>query len=172
MDLGAHTDEELMVRVQQGDEAAYGTLFQRHQRTVYGFLLRKTRDPERASDLFQETWLKVHRGRQTWKRGQPFRPWVFGIALNSFRDAGRKDSRTIDTVDVELQHPTRREAHEDRLTLEAAIDKLPDTLRDAFLLGVVHGLDHNEVAEQLTISPDNARARISRARASLRKLLA
>lgn len=172
MDLGAKSDEELMVRVQQGDEAAYGALFQRYQRPVYGFLLRKTRQVEQASDLFQETWLKVHRGRHTWKRGQRFKPWLFGIAMNAFRDSGRKDGRTIQTVDVEFDHPTRREAHEDRLTLEAAIDTLPDSLRDAFLLGVVHGLDHNEVATQLQISPDNARARISRARAALRKVLA
>ena len=172
MDLAAKTDEELMVRVQQGDEAAYGVLFQRHQRTVYGFLLRKTRQTERASDLFQDTWLKVHRGRHTYKKGQAFKPWLFGIALNTFRDAGRKDQRTLPTVDTEVQHASRPDDHAGRLTLEAAIDTLPETLRDAFLLGVVHGLDHNEVAQQLDISPDNARARISRARAHLRKTLA
>jgi RNA polymerase sigma-70 factor (ECF subfamily) len=57
------------------------------------------------------------------------------------------------------------------MDLEQAIGALPENLREAFLLGVVEGFDHREVAGQLEISPDNARARISRARARLRELL-
>jgi RNA polymerase sigma factor (sigma-70 family) len=168
MDLAQKTDEELMVLTQQGDAAAYEALFKRHDRAVYGFLLRKTRRPEYARELFQETWLKVHRGRHTYRSGQAFRPWLYGIALNATRDAGRQANRRVDTVELSIDKPVAAERHADRLTLEHAIDQLPDTLRDAFLLGAVHGLDHREVAEQLDISPDNARARISRARAFLR----
>jgi RNA polymerase sigma-70 factor (ECF subfamily) len=57
------------------------------------------------------------------------------------------------------------------MDLEAAIGSLPENLREAFLLGAVEGFDHREVAAQLEISPDNARARISRARARLREIL-
>ncbi len=168
MDLDKKTDEDLMVLTQQGNAAAYEVLFKRHDRAIYGFLLRKTRQPEYASELFQETWLKVHRGRHTYRQGQAFRPWLYGIALNATRDAGRQASRRVDTVELSIDKPVAAERHADRLTLEQAIDLLPDTLRDAFLLGAVHGLDHREVAEQLNISPDNARARISRARSFLR----
>ena len=171
MDLARKTDEELMLLVQQGNAAAYEVLFGRHKAAVYGYLVRRTRQPELARDLFQETWLKVHRGRHTYRQGQAFRPWLFGIALNAARDSGRQASRRVDTVEMTLDKPMAPERHEDRLTLEKAIDALPETLRDAFLLGAVHGLDHREVAAQLDISPDNARARISRARAFLRKHL-
>ena len=58
-----------------------------------------------------------------------------------------------------------------RLQLESAIAQMPSSLRDAFLLGVVEGFDHREVAAQLDISPANARARISRGRAWLRRYL-
>lgn len=160
-----------MVRVQQGDTAAYDALFARHSRSVYGYLLRRTREPELASEIFQETWLKIHKGRHTYRRDQRFRPWLFGIALNAARDAGRRSARRIETVDTEAEFVVPRDRHEERLTLEAAIDRLPEKLRDAFLLGAVHGLDHREVAAQLDISPDNARARISRARAALRQIL-
>ena len=50
-----------------------------------------------------------------------------------------------------------------RMDLEQAIAALPENLREAFLLGVVEGFDHKEVAAQLDIRPDNVRARISRA---------
>ena len=76
---------------------------------------------------------------------------------------------------VVVRHPTHllpdHPRPDTRIHLEAAIAGLPETLRDAFLLGVVEGFDHREVADQLGISPDNARARISRARAWLRKRL-
>ena len=58
-----------------------------------------------------------------------------------------------------------------RLHLEKVVAELPDALRDAFLLGVVEGFDHHEVAAALEITPDNARARISRARRLLRAAL-
>ncbi|MCB9746158.1 MAG: sigma-70 family RNA polymerase sigma factor [Alphaproteobacteria bacterium] len=171
MDLDQLSDEELMERVQADDAAAYRVLFDRHNRTVYGYLLRKTRQPELAAELFQETWLKVHRARSTWNPGQAFRPWLFSIAVNTRRDSGRRDQRRIDTVELTRPTPAPRNRPEERLTLEAAIDKLPEPLREAFLLGAVHGFDHNELAEQLGISAANARARVSRARKALRELL-
>jgi len=171
MDLRSLSDEALMEHVQQGSRPAYETLFTRHKGAVFGLLVRRTRNRERANDLFQETWLRVHRGRHTYKTGQRVKPWLMGIALNTARDAGRKDQRTIDTVEMTMDRPAMRSDHAARMTLEQAIADLPPNLKDAFLLGAVHGLDHNEVAARLDISPANARARISRARKNLRDKL-
>ncbi len=172
------TDEELMARIQAGDEASFAELFERYDALLYGFLLRRTRDPERAGELFQETWLNVHRGRRTWREGHPFRPWLFGIALNAMRDADRRSGRRVRTVALSPDSGAQRSSArtgpgrpELRMTLEDAVHALPDTLREAFLLGAVLGFDHREVARQLGITPANARARISRARAKLRALL-
>lgn len=171
MDLRSLSDEELMHAVQCDDRAAYQVLFERHRGASYGFLVRKVRNPERAADLFQETWLRVHRGRATFTQGQRFKPWLFSIALNATRDSGRRQSRQVDTIELTLDKPAPSRDHTQRMTLEAAIDGLPENLRDAFLLGAVYGLDHNEVAAQLQISPANARARLSRARKLLRERL-
>jgi RNA polymerase sigma-70 factor, ECF subfamily len=165
------SDEELMVRVQEGDGAAYRTLFDRHHERVYGYLVRRVRSPELARDLFQETFLSVHRARHTWAAGRSFRPWLYGIATNAVRDHFRRTARR--PIEVELDrvpaatHPNPVGA----LQLERAIGRLPEPLREAFLLGAVEGFDHNEVAHQLGINPDAARARISRARAQLRAFL-
>ncbi len=166
------TDEELMHAVQQGDASAYEALFNRHQRSVYGYLRRRVRDEQHASDLFQETWLNVHRGSHTFRADQRFKPWLFGIAVNTVRDAYRKQGRRIHTTELTREPgvpPKTR--HAERMTLEAAIDTLPGHLKEAFLMGAVQGFNHREVAASLDISPDNARARISRARAHLRKVL-
>ena len=160
-----------MTQVQAGDAVAYRALFERHQARVYGFLVRRTRDRDLAADLYQETFLRVFRSRHQWQPGRPFRPWLFGIAANAARDKARYQSRRPIEVGVEdWDAPVRPSVH-DRLELEQAIGRLPDSLREAFLLGVVEGLDHNELAGVLDISPANARARISRARRQLRDWL-
>jgi RNA polymerase sigma-70 factor (ECF subfamily) len=161
-----------MARVQQGDPQAYEVLFERHHARVYGYLLRKTRSPQVAADLYQDTFLRVYRARHTWQQGRPVRPWIFGIAANASRDHARKVRRL--PQEVELSPSLRGDGGArpiERMDLEQAIGALPENLREAFILGVVEGFDHREVADQLEISPDNARARISRARARLRELL-
>lgn len=161
-----------MERVQNGDAAAFRVLFDRYQGRVHSYLLRRTRDREQAAEVYQETFLKVYRARNSWNPERPFRPWLFGIAANTARDRARRSARR--PVEVELhdwQEQSTRPDHAERMALESAISALPDTLRDAFLLGAVEGFDHREVAAQLDITPANARARVSRARAWLRRYL-
>ncbi|MDP6933734.1 MAG: RNA polymerase sigma factor [Myxococcota bacterium] len=159
-----------MERIQAGDTAAYRQLFQRYRAPLYGFLVRRVGDREVAGDLFQETFLRVHRASGTWRRGRPVRPWLYSIATNAARDHARRGSRRIEeTGEIVTAGP--RDTPEVRMTLEACIAALPDNLREAFLLGVVEGFDHNEVAEQLEISTSNARARVCRARLKLREML-
>jgi RNA polymerase sigma-70 factor (ECF subfamily) len=160
-----------MERVAAGDAAAFSVLFARHEAPVYRFLLRRTDSAEAAGDLYQETFLRIYRARAAYRRGAPFRPWLYGIALNAARDAARKQRRSPLTV-VPDELPggpaPRPDAHID---LRGLLTQMPEGLRDAFLLGAVEGLDHNEVAEILAISPANARARISRGRVWLREAL-
>lgn len=159
-----------MQRVQNDNRLAYRELFERHSARVYGFLMRRTRDQQLADDLFQETFLSVYRARGTWKEGRKFRSWLFAIASNVSRDHARRARRQPETTDADFVQPVYPRS-DTRIHLEEAIAGMPDTLRDAFLLGVVEGFNHREVAEQLSISPANARARISRGRAWLRDYL-
>ena len=161
-----------MRRVQQGDKSSYHTLFDRHHRAIFGYLRRYASSEPRTEELFQETWLKVYRARQTWQPTQAFKPWLYQVATNTARDASRRTARRIDEVPVDREHENiKTQKVTSTMDLEAAIEALPDHLREAFLLGPVHGFDHKEIAGMLDISPDNARARISRARTTLRSQL-
>jgi RNA polymerase sigma-70 factor (ECF subfamily) len=171
MTLSACTDEDLMLQVQQGDEQAYSELFARHKRSVFGYTSRFIRDEARAQEVFQDTWLKVHRSRHTYRQGARFKTWLFTIAANTTRDAYRSSQRRIQTVDSPVEARSANHRPSDHADLHTAIEGLPDSLREAFYMGAVQGFDHNEVAEALGISPANARARISRARAQLREIL-
>lgn len=166
------SDEELMDRVQQGDAQAFEALFQRHRGAIYGYALRMVRHPEAAEDVFQDTFLQVHRARATWSsRDGTFRSWVYRIATNRIRDGARRSARRPEVLGEEPVSPVVSDHVDDRIYLDRLLGQLPEHLREAFLLGAVQGFDHNELAEVLEITPDNARARVSRARSRLRELM-
>lgn len=170
-----------MVLVQAGNRDAFGALFARYQRPIWSWLARRTGDRELSAELYQETFLRVWRSAKTFRAGQPVKPWIYRIAANVARDKFRREQRRIDTTEFEEGRSTDtfwrqgghgRDAHPlSGVDLERAILRLPDTLREAFLLGPVQGLDHNELAEALQITPANARRRVSRARAQLRDII-
>lgn len=161
-----------MRRVQQGDKSSYHTLFDRYNRAIFGYLRRYSPTEPIAEEMFQETWLKVYRARHTWHTNQAFRPWLYRVATNTARDTSRRTTRRIEEVPADREHenPLARDTTK-ALDIETAVHQLPEHLKTAFLLGPVHGFDHKEIAEMLDITPDNARARISRARAALRNEL-
>lgn len=172
-----------MQLVQAGNQDAFSALFARYRGPVWSWLARRTGDRELSAELYQEAFLRVWRSAHTYKVGQPVKPWLFRIAGNVARDRFRRERRRIDTTELDEQlggetfwrpEGTSVRVGGDPLSgvdLERAVLSLPDTLREAFLLGAVQGLDHNELAEALDISPANARRRVSRARARLREIL-
>ena len=163
-----------MLAIQDGNASAFESLFGRYERSLYGFLVRRTGSRDAAAEAFQDTFLKVYRARHTWDPSRPVRPWLFGIAVNTLKDRARRLQRRPQPVKLEdwdapaAEHSSRTDA---RLALERGLAAMPDSLREAFVLGAVQGFDHNEIASMLEISPANARARISRGRAWLRRFL-
>jgi RNA polymerase sigma-70 factor (ECF subfamily) len=161
-----------MERVQAGEEAAFAALFSRYRLSLYGYIRRMVHRSEVADELFQDSFLNVHRFRSSWKPGQSsFRAWLYRIATNLIRDKGRAQQRRPELL---VDDPAASIPHADpisKMALERALSQLPENLRDAFLLGALEGLDHHELALALSIEPDNARARLSRARTRLRELL-
>ena len=164
-----------MLAIQAGNASAFEALFGRYERSLYGFLVRRTGSRDAAAEAFQDTFLKVYRARNTWDPSRPVKPWLYGIAVNTVKDRARRLQRRPEPVSLEdWDAPTAERSGriDARLALERGIAEMPDSLREAFVLGAVQGFDHNEVASTLQISPANARARISRGRAWLRRFLA
>src|SRR5687767_3432918 len=85
-------DDQLMVRIQDGDARAFRELMDRHQGPLIGFFFRNTRDAQMAEDLAQETLLRVY--DQSWDylpQGR-FRGWMYRIGRNLLIDNVRKQS--------------------------------------------------------------------------------
>jgi len=77
------SDETLMARYADGDARAFGELFRRYEPRAYASFLKRTASPERAQDLYQELFLRIHRARDRYDAERPFAPWLFQIAQST-----------------------------------------------------------------------------------------
>src|ERR1019366_5405816 len=83
----------LMARYQQGDSAAATALVKRLSPQLHRFFLMQFVSRRHADDLLQETWLRIHEVRHTYRPSQPVLPWLYAIARNIRVDHYRKAHR-------------------------------------------------------------------------------
>jgi RNA polymerase sigma-70 factor (ECF subfamily) len=179
MTLQPPTDTALWHRARDGDEEAFGTLFDRHSRTVYNFCFRRTADWSAAEDLTSVVFL------ETWKRRRKVRmesgsllPWLYGVAtnlLNNHRRSLRRHRDALARIPVLPSSPDDAEEISARLDAErqmrqvlASIKALPRRDREVLALCVWEGLGYTEAAAALGIPVGTVRSRLARARARLR----
>jgi len=96
-----NTDKSIIEAHCQGDPAAFGELVRRYGDSVLGYLIRMSRNREKAEDLFQETFKRVHEKAHTF-RGPQFKGWLFRIATNVALDGLRRGKR-IKTISLNQQ---------------------------------------------------------------------
>src|SRR5689334_12916300 len=85
--------ELLMVHYQQGDFDSASGLVHSLGPQLHRFFLARFSSREEADDLLQETWLRIHQVRHTYRRGEPVLPWVYAIARHVRVDHYRKVRR-------------------------------------------------------------------------------
>src|SRR5262245_30875771 len=92
-----------------GSARAFDELYQRVAPRLFGYLVRLTRNRERAEDLVQTTFTKVHRARASYLQGAPFLPWIFAIARRSFLDDRRLARNRSEDLSTDGTLPEPRE---------------------------------------------------------------
>ena len=83
-----------MIRYQQGESTAAAELVRRVSPQLHRYFLAQMASRRHADDLLQETWLRVHEARHTYRGGEPLLPWLYAIARYTRVDHYRKASRT------------------------------------------------------------------------------
>jgi RNA polymerase sigma-70 factor, ECF subfamily len=178
-------DPELIASAAAGDRAAFDLLVARHQASVYRFAFMLTRDPAKAEDALQETFLSAWRGAGSYRAEAAARSWLLTIARNAVsrlhrRRAGEpEDFAPLDELgemagwgageDPEAA-AIRRQDHG---RLSRALQSLSDHDREILVLRDLEGFSGEETAEVLGISLPAMKTRLHRARlrlaAALRK---
>ena len=184
-------DEALMTAYARGDAAAFGRLYDRHERPVHRFFLRQGIAAAQADDLLQETWLAVVRSAGSYVAAARFTTWLYLIARRKLIDHRRSDrghasldeaandpddgaaidGETMidriadsDVVRPDVQAMSRQQA----MTLIAAVEALPAAQREAFLLHVDGDLTLAEIATLTDSGVETAKSRLRYAMKRLR----
>ena len=167
----------LMTRYQAGQIEAFDRLYARLAPGLRARLVSLSRDPARADDLLQETFLQIHRARHTYDPDRPVEPWAYAIARHVFLMDRRGRSRRREQCHVEagqageLQWPSHDAAVTAHDEVRRALATLTPGTRQAVLLHHVGGWSFREVGARLGIRDAAAKLRASRGLASLREWL-
>ena len=170
--LPNQTDEELMARYANGDSNAFDELFKRYEGKIYGFLRLKVKDATKQKDVFQDTFLRLHKYRSRYSPKLAFKPWLFTLCYSSVIDAARRDSRSNEVFEEEqtIAVDSSMTASENLVQLNEIMRRLPAREQRALSLRFIQGFSFEEIAAKLTTTSVNVRKITSRAIGQLRIL--
>lgn len=152
-------EKEYISRYLKGDIDALGQLVEQTQRPLYSFIIKMTEGRGDADEIFQEVWTRAIRNLQRFKTGN-FMGWLFRIAHNCIIDSYRMQKKNIslqdpgtDEIELEqqLSSPTIKpddEAADHDLgeKIQSAVQTLPDSQREVFLMRTEADLPFKEIA--------------------------
>ena len=162
-----------------GSTSALGELYRRHSGRVYALALRMTRNAADAEDLTQEVFIHLLRKIETFRGESRFTTWLHRLTANlvlmHFRSPTiRRERQLIDDASDAVFARSQRLSNAqlvDRVALKSALAQLPAGCRSVFVLFVIEGHRHDEIANLLGCSIGTSKSQLYRARIKLRRLL-
>jgi len=172
--MGPDSDlAELMANYQQGDSAAAAVLVRRLSPQLHRFFLMQYVSRTHADDLLQETWMRIHQARHTYRRSEPLLPWLYAIARHVRIDHYRKQHRTQsreERIDEGFDIAAASDAPGRTPDIESLLGALPESQREVLVMLKVSGMSLEEVARATSSSVGSVKQKAHRAYETLRKL--
>lgn len=179
---------EWIARILQGERDLFHELIRPYERVVYLTAMSVLRDTSEAEDAAQEAMIKAYRGLRRFRGDAKFSTWLTSIALNEARSRLRKSARvkvqSLDDAEPEEDYtpflvadwreiPSETlERKELAMHIERAIEGLPPSYREVFLLRDKEEMSIEEIAQALGVKANLVKVRLFRARMMLQKQLA
>ncbi len=151
-----------------------------HQNALYNYALKMARNTDDAQDLVQETYYKAYRSYHQFENATNSKAWMFMILKNTFINNYRKSKREPGKVDYDeiedfYENIKSDQTRDSNLDLEFyqnllddelsdALAKLPENMREVYLLCDLEGYTYEEIAELVNIPIGTVRSRLHRAR--------
>jgi RNA polymerase sigma-70 factor (ECF subfamily) len=192
---GGAADERNDRSLETGAESfqTFDALVAAYEKKIFNVIYRILGDYEEAADLTQETFISAFRAFDRFRGDSKVYTWLYQIAINHcrnrLRQRGRARALHIESLDqpreweedseggsrdiADLTHAphTVLEEKELRERILRAVESLPPDYREVVVLREIQGLSYNEIADATSLSLDNVKTRLSRARAMLRRKL-
>ena len=183
-----HDEAELVTELQAGSETAFDWLVTHYHGPVYNLVLGMLGDTADAADAAQEVFLKAFKGIRHFRQGSSLKTWLYRIAIREALNSRRWFKRhlqkcvsidaepqegfaSIDVEDLSATPFDQLAAQEIQITVQGALQQVPDVFRSAVILRDLEGLSYEEVAEVLEVSVGTVKSRILRGRRALKEIL-
>ena len=172
------SDADLIQQTLAGDQDAFGLIVARYKKSLYNVIYNLVREPQEASDLFQESFLKLYKSLSSYRPEYKFYTWAVKIATNTCLDRLRQ--KRIEPVPVEEaedlpgQEPTPEESYlswERAARVRDAVRRLPETYRTPLVLFHQENLTYEEIVAILNLPLSIVKNRLYRGRLMLREEL-
>lgn len=180
-------DNALVRRALKGDRKAFEMIILRYQQPLLNYLGRLTGDREQAQDFTQEVFLRVHSSLSSFEPRFKFSTWLFKIASNFMIDFWRKkrisavsldrarsDEETLLSLQVPDAGPQvakKYELAQIKKRIEAALERVPEELRELFVLRHINEFSYEEIAEIKELPVGTVKNRVFQTKEILRGLL-
>jgi RNA polymerase sigma-70 factor (ECF subfamily) len=172
----AADEKEIVRRFQRGEPGAFEQLYAQYGDRVYRFCYRLCGHVADAEDLAQEVFVAAYQGLDRFAGRSSVNTWLSRIALyrwRRLRGAAPMETTLLDeATEAVAIGADPALARIERLSLEDALDRLPDPLRETFLLVKAEGLKYREAAQVLGVPLGTVQSRVHDAVFRLRALLA
>ncbi|WP_339312946.1 RNA polymerase sigma factor [Paenibacillus sp. FSL M7-0896] len=178
------TDKQLVEGCKSGQQEHLEFLIVRYRDDLYRFCRHLTLNRQDAEDLFQEVWVRVLRKLEKYDAERPFKPWLFQVAFNMYRDRYRKWKSvyalwTWLSSDAELIHirdpaPLAEEdllRHEEHRHLEECLRSLPKRYLAPLILYYYEEFSYEGIAEVLGVPLGTVKSRLNHGKKLLHKLM-
>lgn len=174
-----NNEYELVLRLRNGNIAAFDTLFETYSQKLFGFALKYFKNETDAEELVQDVFVKIWENRQDLKYELSFKSYLFTIALNQIRKHFNKKAvslRYIESIQQELEPDYNPAFQTDDYEgvirqLNDLIGQMPPRRQEIFRKSKLEGKSSKEIAAELNLSPGTVDNQVSEALRFLRSRL-
>ena len=181
---------DIIARHLAGDERAFGEILQRYRSRLLSFIYRMIGDRERAEDLVQEAFIRIHRHLHRFDSTRKFSTWAYTIASNlaknelrnrsrnplvyyqSARARGDEDQRPLQFEDATSRPDDMYANRHLKELVDATVERLSPAHREVFVLRELQGKSYEEIAAVTQCNLGTVKSRLNRARAGFAEMIA
>ncbi len=181
---------DIITRHLAGDERAFGEILQRYRSRLLRFIYRMIGDRERAEDLVQEAFIRIHRHLHRFDSTRKFSTWAYTIASNlaknelrnrsrnplvyyqSARARGDEDQRPLQFEDATSRPDDMYANRHLKELVDATVERLSPAHREVFVLRELQGKSYEEIAAVTQCNLGTVKSRLNRARAGFAEMIA
>lgn len=168
-------ESQLIKRIRQKDKEAFKELYNLYANQAIRTAIAITKNTATASDVVQETFIRVYKNLDKFDKSKPFKPWFYKILINECNRVLKTSSNIVYLEDSDKEAITGSSADtyefQEYEDLYAAISDLEDTVRIPIVLKYLKGFKEEEIADILSLNINTVKSRLYKGRQKLKNAM-